>query len=151
MVQVPSATHLIDIADLWAEMQKELGQTADLEERKQKYEAELRDMYRDRKVFSLAGVRMMGDERAGEVVAFMNARLVDADPPYGRLIDLYVQPSLRGNNLAKHMLEAATGWLRAQKAEFIEVSTLTKNRLGMAFLAEAEFQLHSSVLRKTLK
>lgn len=123
---------------------------ATLESQKAAYEQQLRDWYRDPAVFMLVGVRMMGDERVGEVVAFMVSRLEDAQPRFGRIIDLYVQPSLRGNKLARNMVEAASGWMRAQKGAFLEASVLTSNRSGMGFLASTEFQLHSSVLRKRL-
>lgn len=159
MIQRPSATHLLQIPDLWLEMQQELAQNSlekhgseALQARKAKYERQLRQWYQDPAVFMLIGVRMMGDERAGEVVAYMIARLEEGEGPprLGRLVDLYVRPSLRGNNLAKNMVEAASGWLRVQGCEYLEASTLTSNRSGMAFLASTQFQLYSSVLRKPL-
>lgn len=123
---------------------------ATLESQKAAYEQQLREWYRDPAVFMLVGMRMIGDEKAGELVAFMVSRLENTQPRYGRIIDLYVQPSLRGNKLARHMVEAASGWMRAQKCAFLEASVLTSNRSGMGFLASTEFQLHSSVLRKRL-
>lgn len=117
---------------------------------KSAYEEQLRAWYRDPAVFMLVGVRPMGDEHAGQIVAFMIARAEDGRRRYGRLLDLYVRPSLRGNNLARHMVEAAAGWLRAQRCEFLEADVLVRNRSGMAFLASTDFQLYSSVLRKKL-
>lgn len=157
MIQPPVATTLVEIADLWEAMQTELADPP-LPEQKAAYEQQLRDWYRDPAAFILTGVRMpavhMPDEsKVGEVVAFMISRLeegVPGQPRFGRLIDLYVRPSLRGNNLAQHMVEAASGWMRAQGCAYLEAGTLTSNRRGMAFLAGAQFHLHSSVLRKRL-
>lgn len=149
MVQMPAALQLPQMADMWEAMHAELGHTV-TDEEKAEYERDLRERYRDRTVFMLVGMRPMGDERAGELVAYMVSRLQEGEPRHGIIEDLYVQPSFRGNNLARHMVEAASGWLRAQGCKFLEAGTLTSNRRGMAFLASMQFQLHSSVLRRPL-
>lgn len=154
MIQPPVATNLIEIANLWADMQAEIAQPP-LPEETKAYEGRLRDLYRDPKAFILTGVRMFGaqlpvDANVGEVVAFMVSRLEEGPPRHGRIVDVYVRPSLRGNELGRRMIEAAAGWMRAQGCTFLEAGTLTSNRRGMAFLARGDFQLHSSVLRKRL-
>lgn len=171
MIQPPAAAQLPQIADLWEFMQEEwqkadpwrrdlapqggesatvAAESAGADEGKAAYETQLRQWYRDPAAFLLVGVRPMGHEEAGAVVAFIVSRLEQGPPRYGRIIDLYVQPSLRGNNLARHMVEAASGWMRAQGARYLEADVLTSNRPGMAFFASTQFQLYSSVLRKPL-
>lgn len=149
MVQVPVAMQLPQVAELWSEMQEELELPVS-DEAKKAYEKQLRVWHMDPSVFMLSGMRMLGDARAGQLVAFMVAVMHEGPPRHGRIVDLYVQPSLRGNNLARNMVEAASGWLKAQGCAFLEAGTLTRNRPGMAFLASLQFQLYSSVLRKPL-
>lgn len=130
------------------------------------YEQQLRKWYRDDKTFMLVGARDVYHENAGEIVAYSIARIEDVSSLYdrvpggvgsggthrfGRIVDLYVRPSLRGNNLARRMLEATAGWMRAQQCAFLEADVLTSNRSGMGFLASTGFQLHSSTVRKQLR
>lgn len=131
-----------------------------------KYDEQLREWYRDEKTFMLVGARDVGEENAGELVAYIVACMEDVQgvpghPPehpgprdiqrFGRIVDLYVRPSLRGNDLAKRMVEATAGWMQAQQCAFLEADVLTSNRSGMGFLASTGFQLHRSIMRRPLR
>lgn len=105
-------------------------------------------------------------ELAGGLVAYMVVQMdrpspegggagdgagqIQGQAPIGRLAALYVRPSLRRNGLARRMLEAGCGWLRAQGAQALDAQVLVRSREGMVFLSRAGFQLFSSVLRLDL-
>jgi ribosomal protein S18 acetylase RimI-like enzyme len=76
--------------------------------------------------------------------------MIDAQPVYAYIPDIYIHPSCRGLGAGQLLLAAAEQWAKAKGATLLKLSVLSKNVEARAFYNKRGFSEHEILLQKSL-